>query len=59
MKQNNKIIKLKNKYTGEMILTRNINDVTISDGIKLIRAFFEFNPQRTFLVNVDAYTIVK
>lgn len=48
-------IKLVNVYTGDVVLTKNYNDIKESDGKKFITAFYENNPNRTFLVNRDAY----
>lgn len=53
-----KLIKLKNKYSNEIVFTRNYNEVVRENNIEFIRVYNENNPQRTFLVNRDAFAIV-
>lgn len=53
-----KLIKLKNKYSNEIVFTRNYNEVVKENNMEFIRVYNENNPQRTFLVNRDAFTIV-
>jgi hypothetical protein len=54
----NTVIKLKNKYTGDIFCTYNLDDITEVNGIKFVRVFHEKHPQRTFLVNRDAFDIL-
>ena len=53
-----KIVKLKNIYTGEIILCRDLKDTTEGDGKVFVKVFKEENPQRTFLVNREAFTVL-
>jgi hypothetical protein len=57
-KVKNKLIKLRNRYNNEMVFTRDYHDIVTENDIKFIRVFDEKNPQRTFLVNRDSFTIV-
>jgi hypothetical protein len=50
-----KVYRIKNKYTGDIFYTYNFEDITEVDGIKFIRVFHENQPERTFLVNRDAF----
>jgi hypothetical protein len=51
--------KLKNKYHEEYVYCNNINEI-INDGTyKFIRVFKQDNPSRVFLVNKEAYDVVK
>jgi hypothetical protein len=53
-----KIVKLKNIYTKEIVFCRDLNDTTEGDDKVFIRVFKEENPQRTFLVNREAFVIL-
>lgn len=53
-----KILKLKNIYTNEVVYCKDLNDITEGDGKVFIRVFKEENPERTFLVNRDAFTVL-
>ena len=53
-----KIVKLKNIYTGEIILCRDLKDTTEGDGKVFVKVFKEENPQRTFLVNREGFTVL-
>lgn len=52
------MIKLKNKYTGEIVYTENPNDISERDGIKFIRVYNADNLYRSFLVNREAFDII-
>lgn len=54
-----KLLKLKNVYTGEIVFCKDLNDITEGNGIVFVRVFKQENPQRTFLVNREAFTILK
>lgn len=54
-----KIVKLKNIYNGVVIHTEKYDDVKPSDGNNFIEAFNPDNPYRKFLVNRDAYTVIR
>jgi len=53
------MVKLVNKYTKEEVYTRDYNDFVKEDTNEFIRVFNLSNPNRTFLVNRAAFTIVK
>ncbi len=54
-----KDVELKNKYTGDIVCTRKLNEVTDVNGINFIRVYSKDNPERTYLVNSDAYEVIK
>lgn len=54
----NKVIKLKNKYTGDVFCTHDIDVIVEVGELKFVRVFHEKQPERTFLVNRDAFDIV-
>lgn len=53
-----KLLRLKNVYTGEVVICEDINDVTEGNGIVFIRVFKEEYPHRTFLVNKEAFKVL-
>jgi len=53
-----KVLKLKNRFTGEIVFCKNINDTSEGNGITFIKVWKEENPQRIFLVNREAFSIV-
>ncbi len=59
MKTKNATVKLKNLYTGDIVFTEQYDTVKIADGIKFIEVYNTDNPNRKFLVNRDAFTMVK
>jgi hypothetical protein len=58
-KVKNNPIKLINKYTQEVVFTRDYNDIVKEGANEFIRVFNESNPQRTYLVNRTAFAIAK
>ena len=54
-----KTIRLVNKYTKEEVYTRNYDDVIVEGQNEFIRVFQQSNPQRTFLVNRQAFVVAK
>jgi len=58
-KVKNNPVKLINKYTQEVVFTRDYNDIVKEGANEFIRVFNESNPQRTYLVNRTAFAIVK
>lgn len=54
-----KITRLVNKYTKEEVFTRNYDDVVVEGQNEFIRVFQQSNPQRTFLVNRQAFVVAK
>jgi hypothetical protein len=51
--------KLKNRYTGEVVYCTNIKEVIEQAPYNFIRVFKEDLPQRTYLVNKDAFELAK
>jgi len=58
-KVKNNPVKLINKYTKEEVYTRDYNDVIKEGSNEFIKVFNQSNPQRTYLVNRTAFSIVK
>ena len=52
-----KTVKLKNIFNGEVVFCSDLNDITETNGVKFIRVFKDENPDRTFLVNKEAFEI--
>jgi hypothetical protein len=52
-------VKLINKYTKEEVYTRDYDDVIREGNNEFVRVFQLSNPQRTYLVNRTAFTVVK
>jgi hypothetical protein len=57
MKEN--AIKLKNKYTGDIVFTLDYDKYLEHFGHKLIDVFYENYPRRLFKVNRDAFDIIE
>ncbi len=53
-----KAIKLKNIYTGEIVLCNDINETVKADDKVFIKVFKEENLNRTFLVNLAAFKAI-
>jgi hypothetical protein len=53
-----KHVTLKNIYTGEIVFCKNINETIEGGGLSFVKVFKENNPQRTFLVNKEAFKIL-
>ncbi len=53
-----KLVKLKNMYTGDIVFTEKYDQVQQSSGTNFIEVYNPGNPYRKFLVNRDAYTKV-
>jgi len=53
-----KIVKLKNRYTKDLVFSEKYDEPLVENGINFILVYNEANPQRKFLVNRDAYEIV-
>jgi hypothetical protein len=53
-----KIVKLKNRYNGEIVYCKDINDVTAEGTYTFIKVYKEELPDRIYLVNKDAYVLV-
>ena len=59
IKAKNNLVKLVNKYTKEEVYTRDYDDVIKEGANEFIRVFTQSNPQRTYLVNRQAFEIAK
>ena len=57
-KKKEKVLRLKNKYNGTEVFTKNYEDVVIMDNVQFIRVYDVNNPQRTYLANKESFTIV-
>jgi hypothetical protein len=53
-----RVFKLKNRFTGDIVLCNDMNNITESNGMKFVRVYKQENPNRTFLVNLEAFTIL-
>lgn len=53
-----KIVKLKNKFTGDIVFCKDLKDITEGNGMKFVKVFKEENPGRIFLVNLEAFVIL-
>jgi hypothetical protein len=54
----NKFVKLKNLYSGEIVFTENFDDIRKVNELELIEVYKEENPQRKYLVNRNAFVPV-
>jgi hypothetical protein len=54
-----KDVKLKNKYNGVVVYTRDYGDVYKVNEMRFIRVYDEQNPQRTYLANIEAFDLIK
>ena len=54
----NKFVKLKNLYSGEIVFTENFNDVRKLNDIEFIEVWHPNTPQRKYLVNRNAFQLV-
>lgn len=59
MSRKSKIKKLLNRYTGDIVYCEDMETVRESDGIEFIQVYNSENPSRKFLVNKEAFQIVK
>jgi len=58
-KVKNNLVKLVNKYTQEEVYTRDYNNVIREGANEFIQVFNQNNPNRTYLVNRNAFHVVK
>ena len=54
-----KEIKLKNKYNGDIVFTKSYNEFREEGGIKFIQVYNQTNPNRVYLVNREAFDIIR
>lgn len=50
-----KIVKLKNIYTGEVVCTSNLFEKRVDSTMTFIQVYVESNPDRKYLVNGAAF----
>lgn len=53
-----KVVKLKNRYTGDIVETVEYDQKINTGGTDFIKVYNPSNPNRTFLVNKEAYFVV-
>ncbi len=53
-----KLVKLKNRYNGEIVYCKDINDVIAEGTYTFIKVYKEELPDRIYLVNKDAYILL-
>ena len=53
-----KTVKLQNRYNGEIVYCKDINDVSVEGAYNFIKVYKEELPGRIYLVNKDAYVLV-
>jgi len=53
-----KIVKLKNRYSTDVVYAENYEDVRKDGNYEFIWVYFEHNPAKKFLVNRLSYEIV-
>ena len=58
MKHLQKIVRLKNQYTGDIVCTKSYDTVEEQGGMKFIRVYNEKNPERTYMANREAFEII-
>jgi hypothetical protein len=52
------LLKLKNRYSSEVVYTENYDDVKKEQRYEFIVVYHPENPERKFLVNKDSYEIL-
>ena len=51
-------MKLKNRYNGDVVFCDNIKEIREESGVKFVLVYNSTNPNRKYLVNLDAFEIV-
>ena len=59
MKKLNEEVKLKNRYTNDIVYCRNIKEVVTTNGLNFIKVYNKTNPQRVYLANREAFDLLK
>ena len=52
------IVRLKNKYTGDIVYTKSYDTVDEQGGMKFIRVYNEKNTERTYMANKEAFEVL-
>ena len=55
MNEQEEFLKLKNRYNGTIVFTKNYNDIYRMNEMEFIRVYEEANPERTYLANRAAF----
>jgi len=55
VKENTKELRLKNRYNGTIVYTKDYNDIYRMNEMEFIRVYEESNPERTYLANREAF----
>lgn len=55
----NKYVKLKNRYHNDIVYCKDINDVVDKGEYVFYKVFTKENPNRIYLVNKEAFDIIK
>lgn len=50
--------KLQNRYTGQIVYCRNLTETVTSRDMIFVRVYSEENPQREYLVNLEAFSVI-
>lgn len=53
-----RLVKLRNHYTGDIVYTEKYDVPPASDGMTFIPVFSETNPNRIYLANKQAFSVV-
>ena len=53
-----KIVKLQNRYNGEIVYCEDVNDVVAEGAYIFIKVYKEQLPKRIYLANKDAYVLM-
>ena len=52
------IVRLKNKYTGDIVYTKSYDTIEEQGGMKFIRVYDGKNPERTYMANREAFEVL-
>ena len=58
MELQEKFVRLQNKYTNDIVFTKDITDVYRQGDMDFIRVYNEKNPERTYWANKEAFVIL-
>lgn len=58
MKTMEKKVRLKNRYTGDIVFTKEYEQVYRQGDMDFIRVYNEKNPERTYMANRDAFEVI-
>lgn len=58
MKKVEKVVRLKNRYTGDIVYTKSYDTFDEENGMKFIAVYNEKNPERTYKANREAFEVL-